>query len=118
MEFQVSLKPRARRDLAEIGNYIAKDNRDRAFSFCQELIKTALALSTFAERGQILRSRRNVRKMPYQNYLIIYQVDEKSRTVEVLRFWHAARNQRRMRLKEEALAYGNEPVLQQAQAQQ
>jgi len=101
VEFKVPLTPRARRDLAAIWNYIARSDRDAATTFCQNLAQQAYSLQTFPERNFELPERRGVRKFAYQSYLIIYEVHADQNWVEVLRFWHSARDQGRLRLRED-----------------
>ena len=105
MEYQVALTPRARRDLANIWKYIAKDNPDAATRFCHNLAQHAYSLQTFPERGHELHSRSNVWKVPSERYLIFYKILEEARQVEILRFWHAARDRRHLRLQEETSGY-------------
>lgn len=110
MEYKVTLTPKARRDLTAIWNYIAKNDRDAATTFCHELAKQAYSLKTFPERNFELPERRNVRKISYQSYLIFYEVHSDQNWVEILRFWHSARDQGRLRLKEESSpAYSASP---------
>ncbi len=65
----------------------------------------AKSLRTFPQRLGSFAKRPNIRKLPYGNYLIFYKIDEEARTVEILRFWHSALDQRRLRLREETAAY-------------
>jgi len=116
MEFQVVLSIRSHKDLTAIGSYIAKDNPERASSFCQELVRYALELKTFPERGHFLHRRRDIQKVRYQRYIIFYKIDKTTRTIEILRFWHAARIQRGLRMREaEEAVYGNELELRRRQ---
>ena len=103
MEFRVSLTPKAERDLEHIGRYIARTNVDAAYRFCDELVFATETLQTFPHRHGTFARRPNIRKIPYEAYLIFYKIDEKNKTVEILRFWHSARDQGRLRLKEEPL---------------
>jgi toxin ParE1/3/4 len=105
MEFQVSLTPQARRDLDRIGHYIALTDTDAAHRFCDELVFAAESLQNFPHRHGNFAKRPNIRKLPYESYLIFYKIDEENRTVEILRFWHSARSQHRLRLREEDAGY-------------
>ena len=105
MEFQVSLTLQAERDLERIGRHISRDNELAARTFCQELMFEAKSLRTFPQRLGRFAKRPNIRKMPYQAYLIFYKIDEDQHTVQILRFWHAAQDRAKLRLKEEAAAY-------------
>ena len=105
MEYKVTITPRAKRDLVGIWRYISKDNSNAAGSFCHDLAQHAYSLGIFPIRGTSLSSRPEIRKVPYQNYLIFFKVFSSEHRIEILRFWHGARDQRRLRLKEESSAY-------------
>ena len=102
MDFQVSLTPQAERDLERIGQYIARDNVQAARSFCGQLMLEAKSLKSSPRRGFIVRPQPEIRRLVYKTYLIFYKILEADGRIEILRFWHAARDQRRLRLKEEA----------------
>jgi plasmid stabilization system protein ParE len=104
VEYKVTLTPKSRRDLTAIWNYIARNDRDTATAFCHELAQQAYSLKIFPERNFELPERRNVRKISYQSYLIFYEVYVDQNRVEILRFWHSARDQSNLRLKEKPLA--------------
>jgi plasmid stabilization system protein ParE len=110
MEFRVTLTPKAERDLQLIGRYIAQTDVRTSYRFCDELVFAAETLQTFPDRHGSFVKRPNIRKLPYRAYLIFYKIDEAAKTVEILRFWHSARDQGRLRLKEEAApAYSVSP---------
>jgi len=109
VDYGYKITTKARRDLVGIWKYIAGDDASNASRFCLELLLAAESLQTFPYRHGTFAYRDGARKYPFRSYLILYEVDETSRTVEILRFWHAARDQRRLRLKEEAPAYGLSP---------
>ena len=110
MEHKVTLTPKARRDLTDILDYIARDDRDAATAFCHDLAQQAYSLKTFPERNSELRKRRTIRKISYQNYLIFYEVHADQNWVEILRFWHSARDQGRLRLREASPIYVLSPI--------
>jgi toxin ParE1/3/4 len=101
MAYQIIVTAKAERDLENIRDFIARDNPDAADTFCAELVREAKALRTFPHRAGTFAKRPNIRKIPYQSYLIFYKTIEKNQTIEILRFWHSARDQDRLRLKEE-----------------
>jgi plasmid stabilization system protein ParE len=105
VEYQVDLTPRADRDLENIRVYLQAENPENSDRFCFELLEAAFSLRTFPERCPGFKSRRAVRKLAFGNYLVIYRFYSDERRVEILRFWHSAREQRNLRLKEEASAY-------------
>ena len=103
MDFQFKVALRARRDFTEIWQYIAKDDPAAATKFCERLMAAAESLKVFPQKHGALRNRPEIRKVSYDAYIIFYKIDEKSRTVEIIRFWHGARDQSRLRLREEAI---------------
>ena len=105
MAYQIIITARAERDLENIRNFIARDNPEAADDFCAKLVREAKSLRTFPHRIGTFAKRPNIRKMPYQAYLIFYKLGDEARTVEILRFWHSALDQRRLRLKEEPAVY-------------
>ena len=113
MEFQVIVTPKAERDLEQIGRYISLDNSEAAEHFCNDLYQTAQSLCRLPKRGRIANQQRNVRRFIYKSYLILYRIDDEARTVEILRFWHAAQDRRRLRLRETPGEYGV-PVTQES----
>jgi toxin ParE1/3/4 len=86
----------ALRDLHRIRDFIARDNPAAAVSFCQKLLDRAEALREFPERGGHLRERPSARFSVVGSYLIVYRVDQAAATMRILRFWHGARERRRL----------------------
>lgn len=82
--------PRAALDLEEIADYIARDNRDRAVSFIDELEahchRIAEMPSAFPKRDDI---EPGLQMAVHGNYLILFHTDE--RTVRIERIVHGAR---------------------------
>jgi plasmid stabilization system protein ParE len=94
--WQVIIGRVALRDLQRIRDFIARDNPTVAVSFCQRLLDRAEALREFPELGGHLRERPGARFSVVGSYLIVYRVDQAAATVRVLRFWHGARERRRL----------------------
>ncbi|HEY4952786.1 MAG TPA: type II toxin-antitoxin system RelE/ParE family toxin [Verrucomicrobiae bacterium] len=93
MDFKVILSPRAIQDLREIVRYICFDNPKRAEEFGLELINKTRTLMTFPELGRKVPEfdDPDVRELIFRSYRIVYRVRKEKFTVEVSRFWHAAR---------------------------
>lgn len=93
MDFQVLISPRARDDLKVIVRFIARNNPSAALQFGKLLIEKALSLNSQPWRGRVVPelNELTVRELVFKSYRIIYQISEKNRRVEILRFWHAAR---------------------------
>ncbi|MEQ1887979.1 MAG: type II toxin-antitoxin system RelE/ParE family toxin [Alphaproteobacteria bacterium] len=85
------ITPLAESDIEEIGDYIAKDNPDRAFSFIVELRgqcqKIALSPQAYRLRRELGD---DIRSCAHGNYVILFSHDEKD--VRILRIMHGARN--------------------------
>ncbi len=112
MDFRFKIASQAKRDIKSIWRYIARDNASNATAFCDELFLVAESLKSFPLRHGSFVKRPNIRKVAYEAYLIFYKIDEENQTVEILRFWHSARDQGRLRLKEEpSPAYSSAPSL-------
>jgi plasmid stabilization system protein ParE len=104
VEYKVIISPPARRDLRSIGQYIARDNPEAAKKFCRNLLLEARTLKIFPDRG-LRVARSNARLIVYRTYLIFYEIDTNIGQVKILRFWHSARSQHRLRLREENAEY-------------
>jgi toxin ParE1/3/4 len=90
--FKVVFVPRARDDLQSIVRFIANQNSPAvAERLGLNLIEKALGLSTFPERGRVVPELRDsaVREIFFKTYRIVFRI--RGQTVEVIRFWHAAR---------------------------
>ena len=78
-------------DLDAIHDFIAKDSEYYASSFLQEIIGQAEKLEKFPEMGRVVPEygRKDIRELIFQNYRIIYKLEE-SHTV-VLTVIHGRR---------------------------
>ena len=87
---KVILTPAARRDIEDIGDYIAQDNPQRAESFTDELLGRCASLAEFPERFPLVHryGRSAVRRCLHGSYLIFYRVEPE--LVRVLHVLHAA----------------------------
>lgn len=63
------------------------------------LLDRTVALAQLPERGSNVRDRPGVKKLVRTPYLIFYRIDHARRSVDVLRFWHGAQNQRGLKLE-------------------
>ena len=97
MDYKVILSPLALEDLGQIVRYVASHDPQAAEHLDTSLLDHAETLRDLPHRGGSVRSRPGVRKLPLWPYLIFYRVNEQSRSVEILRFWHGARDTRELR---------------------
>ena len=88
---KLSISPRAARDLEGIGDYIARDNPERAISFVREIRqqyrRIARRPGAFPARDDLAAG---LRMAVHGNYLILFSILDK--TVRVERIIHGARN--------------------------
>ena len=93
MDFQVFLSNDALSDLGSIVAYIAPHNALAAERMGNELLDAALSLGIFSERGRVVPEfrRTELREIVFRSYRIIYRVNKTDQSLEIVRFWHAAR---------------------------
>ena len=82
---------RARYDLIDIGNFIARDNPTAAAQFISELEQRCLLLSARPLSGRARDElARGLRSVPYSRYVIFYRPIKDG--VEIIRVLHGARD--------------------------
>ncbi len=89
---KVRISREARLDLEMIGNWIAEDNPVRAMTFVDELLDRCRSLADHPKRFPMIARRygKEVRKLTYRNYLILYVVFNDA--VEIVHIVHGARD--------------------------
>ena len=89
---KLAFTPTARRDIQEIGDYIALDSRRQAMRFVIALERFCARFRSQPERYPLSprHAKRGIRRAPHRGYLIFYRV--RDTTVEILRILHAARD--------------------------
>jgi len=80
-------------DLEIIVAYIAPHNAVAAGRLGNQLLDAALSLRTFPERGRTVPEfrRPELREIIFRSYRIIYRMNHADQSLEIVRFWHAAR---------------------------
>ena len=98
MDYQVTLSPRARADLQAIVRYISHDAPGRAEQFGRFLIARTKMLAQFPQMGREVPEFGDacIREIIIRSYRVIYRLDNERQRVEVVRFWHAARDTPKM----------------------
>ena len=93
MDFKVFLSSDALSDLERIVVYTALDDVAAAERMGNQLLNAALSLAAFPERGRIVPEfqRPQLREIVFRSYRIIYRVNSLDNSLEIVRFWHAAR---------------------------
>ena len=94
MDYRIVLSASARADIRDIVRYISIDDPDEALRFGRFLISRARLLSQSPELGRIVPEFEDVliREIIVRAYRIVYRIDHSQQLVEVIRFWHAARD--------------------------
>lgn len=88
----VKLTRHAEADLAEVADFIAKDNPILALEFIEELYQKCVTLADLPEAFPLVPRYKalGVRRRLHGDYLILYTV--KGQTISVLRIVHGARD--------------------------
>jgi plasmid stabilization system protein ParE len=92
MDCAVVYSERSLSDLHDITAFIAADNAEAAVTFANRLLDLAESLRRMPERGRLVKNWENVRVVVLAPYLIFYRFEATSNHVDVLRFWHGARD--------------------------
>jgi toxin ParE1/3/4 len=94
--YKVINSPNAISDLAEIVRFVAQDDPQAALRLGKQLADDADSLARLPYRFPNFRRRANVRKLVTGQYLILYRIVQTAKVVEILRFWHGARETPRL----------------------
>ena len=92
MDCAVIYSKAALADLQQITAFIARDNPEVAQRFANRLVDLAESLRPLPERGRPVKKWPGVRVIVLTPYLIFYHFERSANTVEILRFWHGARD--------------------------
>ncbi|MBA3883703.1 MAG: type II toxin-antitoxin system RelE/ParE family toxin [Chthoniobacterales bacterium] len=91
MDFKVLVTDNAIADLKDIVEFVAQHDPTAAQRLAEKLLSRALSLAQMPERFPLHDSSRGIRKMPSSPFLIFYTANTASRDVNILHFWHGAR---------------------------
>jgi len=94
MDYQLVLSPSSRTDLRDIVRYISLDNPVEALRFGRFLISRTRLLAQSPELGRVVPEFEDplIREIIVRSYRVVYRLDHSEQRVEVIRFWHAARD--------------------------
>ena len=93
MAFQILFTEDALIDLEIILDYIRADDPEAAARFGNALLNHIELLSTFPHIGAPVKRRGRVRKVLHTPVRIYYRIDEEKQIIEILHFWHTARQE-------------------------
>ena len=92
MDCAVIFSEKALTDLEGIATFIATNDPQTAAVFANRLVDLAESLRRLPERGRPVKRWANVRVIVLAPYLIFYRFEASLNRVEILRFWHGARD--------------------------
>jgi toxin ParE1/3/4 len=95
MDYKIIFSEPAIDDLESIVRFILQDNPTVAAEFGGKLIGSVRHLGQFPRIGRVVpeQNNKNIREIIFKPYRIFYRVRDEIKTVEVIRFWHAARGE-------------------------
>ncbi len=93
MAHQLVWAPLARQDLLDLFNYIAPASPNHAKQFIQKIFHEVERLIEFPQSGRVVPEFNNpsIREVLRKPCRIVYRVSSDSKTIEIIRVWHAAR---------------------------
>ena len=96
MAFKILYSEDALTDLESILDYIGADNPAAAARFGTALLNHVDLLAAFPHIGSNVDQRAGVRKILHTPVRVYYRIEAQRRVVEVLHFWHVARQAPKM----------------------
>ena len=93
MAFKILFTEDSLSDLEAILGYIRADDPAAAQRFGNALLDYIELLATFPHIGAPVEQRERVRKILHTPIRIYYRIDETKKVVEILHFWHSARQE-------------------------
>jgi len=91
VDYQIILSPVSIASLEAITAWIAKDDPSAAERIGNQLLDRIDLLKKFPMAGSVYAANKQWRKLVSRPYVIIYRINAKLRTIEVLAFRHSAR---------------------------
>ena len=95
MDYKIVFSDPSIEDLENIVRFIGRDNPQVAAQFGAKLIQSVRHLASFPRLGRVVpeKNDESIREIILKPYRIFYRVKDDSQTVEIARFWHAARGE-------------------------
>ena len=94
MDYRIVLSDSARNDLRDIVRYISLDNPEAALKFGRFLTSRTRLLTRSPELGRMVPEFVDplMREIIVRSYPVVHRLNRAERIVEVIRFWHSARD--------------------------
>ncbi len=85
-------------DIRDVVRYISNDSPARAESFALKIISDIELLASSPHMGRAVPEYHcsSIREIIVRPYRVVYRLDEQSKSVEIVRIWHAARGEPRL----------------------
>lgn len=95
MAFRIVWSKAALADLRDLVRYIARDDLRVAKRFGDLIVTKVDSLQTFSRIGRMVPEYRedHLRELIVSPYRIVYEIDDDSKMLSVLRIWHGARGE-------------------------
>ena len=93
MAFKIIYTEKALADSEAILDYILAANPAAASRFGNDLLNHVDLLAAFPHIGSSVKGRAGIRKILHTPVRIYYRIQEERRCVEILHFWHVARQE-------------------------
>jgi toxin ParE1/3/4 len=91
--FKVIFSEQSLNDLEDILDYISVDSPEAAARFGNDLLNHIELLAAFPRMGTPLPHALGIRNILHTPVRIYYHVNEDQQAIEILHFWHAARQE-------------------------
>ncbi len=95
MAYTVELSERALLDIDEAAIYISKDSMEAAIDFLDGIDDIIFSLKDFPKRFPLIPEAADLpsecRSVLFFSHRVIYSIDEKSKTVTIVRVYHGSR---------------------------
>lgn len=93
MAYRIVWSEAALADLRDLVRYIARDDRKVAKRFGDSIVNKVESLQVLPRIGRMLPEYRedHLRELIFSPYRIVYEIDDDTMTLSILRIWHGAR---------------------------
>ena len=93
MEFKIIISEEATADLKNIVSFISNENPKIGMDFGFKLLAATRPLTRYPRIGRIVPEFHDdlIRELIFGSYRIPYRINISEQSIEILRFWHAAR---------------------------
>ncbi len=91
VDYQILFHPIAKDDLKEIYEYYSRISLQYANSFLDDILDRIEDLKQFPKIGKIYNENTKYRQLIYQNYRVLYLLEEQEHKITIMMVIHCAR---------------------------